>query len=114
VNDSLGHAVGDEVLKQLAEIGLSCLRDSDSLARYGGEVFVALLPRASLEDANHVANRLRDTVARTSFSRVPWQVTISIGVTGLKPDEEFGALLERADSFLYLSKQTGRNRVSSG
>ncbi len=114
VNDSLGHAVGDEVLKQLAEIGLSCLRDSDSLARYGGEEFVALLPRANLEDANHVANRLRDTVARTSFSRVPWQVTISIGVTGLKPDEEFGALLERADSFLYLSKQTGRNRVSSG
>jgi len=114
VNDSLGHAVGDEVLKQLAEIGLSCLRDSDSLARYGGEEFVALLPRANLEDANHVANRLRDTVARTSFSRVPWQMTISIGVTGLKPDDEFGTLLERADSFLYLSKQTGRNRVSSG
>lgn len=114
VNDSLGHAVGDEVLRQLAELALACLRDSDSLARYGGEEFVALLPRANLEDANHVANRLRDTVARTSFTRVPWQVTISVGVTGLKPDEEFGALLERADSFLYLSKQTGRNRVSSG
>ncbi|MBN1242647.1 MAG: GGDEF domain-containing protein [Spirochaetales bacterium] len=114
VNDSLGHAVGDEVLRQLAEIALSCLRDSDYLARYGGEEFVALLPRANLEDANHVANRLRDTVARATFSRVPWQVTISIGVTGLKPDEEFGNLVERADSFLYLSKQTGRNRVSSG
>jgi diguanylate cyclase (GGDEF)-like protein len=114
VNDKLGHAVGDTVLKGIAEILLLILRQSDILARIGGEEFVVILPRTDIEAAYNIANRIRDGVRAHEFAEVPWRVTVSLGVVTLHPDEDFEAALERADFCLYQSKRSGRNRVTVG
>jgi len=112
VNDELGHPIGDAVLTGLAKILMGSLRDSDVAARIGGEEFLVILPRARPEHAQSVANRIRDTMARTSFESVPWRVTVSIGVTSLRDDDTAESIFSRADGFLYDSKRGGRNRVS--
>ena len=70
VNDTLGHPVGDVVLKDLASVSQGCLRDSDLLARYGGEEFIAVLPKTAIDDAVAVAERLRTGIEYviTSYS----------------------------------------------
>lgn len=114
VNDSYGHAVGDEVLKGLAEILRSIVRQSDVAARIGGEEFVVLLTHTGVEGAYNIANRIRDTVAATDFPGVPRKVTVSLGVAGLHEGETFEEALARADVYLYQSKHSGRNRVTVG
>ena len=114
VNDSYGHAVGDEVLKGLADILRSIVRQSDVAARIGGEEFVVLLTQTGVEGAYNIANRIRDTVAATNFPGVPKKVTVSLGVAGLHEGETFEAALARADVCLYQSKHSGRNRVTVG
>ncbi len=114
INDSYGHAAGDEVLKGLAEVLRGIVRQSDVAARIGGEEFLILLPQTGAEAAYNIANRIRDAVAAASFSGVPRKVTVSLGVVGLKADESFEAALERADACLYQSKHSGRNRVTVG
>lgn len=112
VNDTLGHPVGDVVLKDLANVGQGCLRDSDMLARYGGEEFIAVLPKTNLQDAMMVAERLRAGVEFHTFAGVPWTVTASFGVAEMRKDESIESLISRADIALYWSKKEGRNRVS--
>jgi diguanylate cyclase (GGDEF)-like protein len=112
VNDELSHAVGDEVLKGVAQSIQACLRISDYVARYGGEEFLVFLVQAEAEDAQFIANRIRELVASQVFSDVPWKVTISIGVASIKGDDDFETLVDRADKYLYSSKRGGRNRVS--
>lgn len=114
VNDKLGHAVGDTVLKGIAELLILILRQSDILARIGGEEFVVILPRTDIEAAYNIANRIRDGVREHDFSEVPWTVTVSLGVVTLHQDEGFEEALERADFCLYQSKRSGRNRVTVG
>jgi len=117
VNDTLGHTVGDEVLRELARRCASVTRDADVLGRYGGEEFVILLPETDAESARTaVAERLRRQVADRPVmtSRGPVQVTISVGVAsvdGTVPDVE--TLIDRADAAMYESKRGGRNRVSA-
>lgn len=112
VNDSLGHPVGDMVLKDLAAVAQGCLRDSDMLARYGGEEFIAVLPQTRIEDAMGVAERLRLGVAHHAFVGVPWKITASFGVAEIRKDESIESLISRVDIALYWSKKEGRNRVS--
>jgi len=112
VNDKLGHAVGDEVLKAVAATIQAFVRSSDALARYGGEEFIVYIVQANPELVQFIANRIRDGVANLHLERVPWTVTISIGVAGLQSADTLDSLVERADKFLYKSKQQGRNRVS--
>jgi diguanylate cyclase (GGDEF)-like protein len=112
VNDELGHPKGDEVLRGIASILRVAIRESDMAARIGGEEFLVLLPKAGAESAHNIANRIRDLVGATTFEGVPWPVTVSLGVTGIREGEDYESLVERADSYLYQSKRSGRNRVS--
>ncbi len=114
INDNLGHAAGDEVLRAVAAILKDHAREVDRVARYGGEEFCVLLPHTDHEGALQAAERLRSAVHRTD---IPWQdeqicVTISTGMaTAQDPDEPLHALLKRADDALYRAKTEGRNRV---
>lgn len=112
VNDTLGHAVGDKVLQAVASLIQGFIRSSDIAARYGGEEFIVYLVKANPETAQYVANRIRDGVAAMSLPEIPWTVTISIGVAHLLAEDSMESLIERADKYLYASKQQGRNRVS--
>ena len=116
INDTYGHAAGDQVLVTLAQIMQQSYRASDSLARIGGEEFVVLMPDTDLGSATRSAERLRRQVAGT---RIPLDnskdtqlaFTISVGVTRAVPTENLGHLLDRADQALYQAKNGGRNRV---
>jgi eukaryotic-like serine/threonine-protein kinase len=113
VNDTYGHAAGDEVLQQVTTRLLAGVRASDLLGRYGGEEFALILPEIE-HDAHELADRLRAAVAGAPLDTVagPVAVTLSAGVTYLEPaDADVDALLARADYALYQAKQAGRNRV---
>lgn len=108
-NDEHGHEAGDEVLQAVARALSASTRREDLLARYGGEEFVMLLPRTAGAEALEVtAERLRQAVEAVRVRDL--QVTISLGVAGLKPGEDLQHLLSRADEALYASKRAGRNR----
>ena len=111
VNDTYGHAVGDEVLRTLSRAMKSAQRRGDLLGRIGGEEFGILLPRTTLDAALIVTERMRTYVqeAKTVLADGRTiQVTISIGVTALRASD---TVLDRADEALYRAKQAGRNRV---
>jgi diguanylate cyclase len=116
-NDTYGHLIGDECLKDVAHCVRKGLRwPSDRAARYGGEEFCVVLPETDNEGALTVAERIRRNVESLNFTvnekQVP--VTISIGVAVLVPTTNLSVeyLLEAADHALYKSKETGRNRVT--
>lgn len=108
INDSYGHAVGDEVLAQVASSLRVANGNAALLARYGGEEFALVLTGMPPDAAYRHCDALRRAVADAS-PHLP--VTISIGVAARLPGEEQGALLQRADAALYAAKRGGRNRV---
>lgn len=110
VNDRHGHQVGDEVLKQVAAIFRSALRDTDVVCRYGGEEFCLILVETGEDGANHTAERIRQTIAAKSMMDI--RVTVSMGVVSLeKATANPSELLGFADKALYRAKNTGRNKV---
>jgi len=114
VNDTFGHDVGDQVLCELARIGLANIRSFDSLARVGGEEFAFILPESSLEAAGKTAERLRAAVETEAIIVGPHQVfmTVSLGVAVLEPDmDRVEDLYKAADLALYQAKKQGRNSV---
>ena len=117
VNDSYGHEVGDLVLKSLANQLRNRLRDSDVIARFGGEEFVVLLPDTPPEDAQRIAREMLATIEHHQWPLVG-RLTLSAGITALRPTLQNGtedsdtALLRRSDDALYQSKNAGRNQVS--
>ena len=115
VNDSYGHAAGDEVLRAISARCAGVIRESDLLGRVGGEEFCVMLPETAEDAACIVAEDLRDIIARTAIPTAqgdPVQVTASFGVaTRQQAHASFESLLSRADSALYAAKQAGRNRV---
>jgi diguanylate cyclase (GGDEF)-like protein len=112
VNDELSHAAGDEVLRSVAQKIQSHLRSSDYLARYGGEEFLVFAPLTDAEDAQFLANRIREDIASRRFDGVPWTISISIGVASLASDDTLETLVNKADKYLYSAKRGGRNRVA--
>lgn len=110
INDTLGHEAGDVVLKKLANEMKNAMRESDSLARWGGEEFTLMLPDCSLEDAERMAEHLRVRVLEADFGPRINQLTISLGVTRYQDGESSRELLRRVDDALYAAKQQGRNR----
>ena len=112
INDTYGHAAGDEVLKLTADNIRSTLRQDDILARYGGEEFTVLLPNCNLENGEMIAERIRSNIADIRYRR-SIQFTISVGVTVLEPEDTVELLLEKADKNLYHAKHNGRNQVVS-
>ncbi len=115
-NDSYGHLEGDKALVKIAQIIKSCLRKLDSAYRYGGEEFTVILPETSCEEAQTVAQRIKSALKAEKF--IPKQekeakITISIGVTEYYPGEQLSEFIQRADKAMYLSKEKGRNKVTT-
>lgn len=111
VNDKHGHLVGDDVLKELVSHILERVRESDVLARWGGEEFALLLPDTSLDGAKALAESLRASVEATEFGEVLTGLTISLGGTQIWAGDSPKAGFRRADEALYKAKGSGRNRV---
>lgn len=114
INDTHGHLVGDDVLRQIAQILRSCTRSTDFLARYGGEEFAVLLPEAHAPlEGLRVAEKIRHAVEGATFAQVG-KVTVSVGHGVSHPEDSSGkAVVKRADEALYQAKGSGRNRVES-
>ncbi len=121
VNDTYGHAVGDKVLRALAQVIKERVRDIDLIFRYGGEELLLLLPCTDARGAMNLAQSLCKTVADRclidhggTFDTPAIRVTISIGLSTLGPEsEDEWEMVARADSALYKAKKNGRNRVES-
>lgn len=112
INDNYGHNWGDEVLKKLASEISKNIRETDIFARWGGEEFVVFLPHTDKEGAMEVAEKLRRLVCESQIKELE-EVTISIGVTSISPDDyNIDAAIKRADDAMYQAKKDGRNRVS--
>jgi diguanylate cyclase (GGDEF)-like protein len=115
LNDTFGHQVGDQLLVMAARAITTNLRKMDIAARYGGDEFVLLLPRAATDEAGMVVNRIREDFGRASGAllRRNSGVTMSVGIGSLYGDGVAGTeqLISRADTALYLAKAQGRNRV---
>jgi len=110
LNDEFGHPVGDQVLVRTAKLLSSCVRESDTVARWGGEEFAVIAPMTAEEGAARLAEKLRSIMAATHLGPKD-AVTASFGVAELRADDTVETLLERADAALYRAKQAGRNRV---
>nr|WP_158651808.1 GGDEF domain-containing protein [Marinobacterium profundum] len=111
VNDNHGHPVGDAVLRQVASLMSSAVREVDFLARTGGEEFMLIATETDGVLAREMAERLRQILCGADFG-IGRPVTASFGVSQLRSKERASVLLQRADERLYWSKREGRNRVS--
>jgi diguanylate cyclase (GGDEF)-like protein len=117
INDTYGHPRGDAVLVGIANALRTSIRDTDALARFGGEEFVVVMPETNDGGALEAAERIRHVISRTPFERLDRPVTISVGVSVYDPSPDalhvidVARMLERADAALYLAKKHGRDRV---
>jgi diguanylate cyclase (GGDEF)-like protein/PAS domain S-box-containing protein len=109
INDRYGHLVGDDVLVGIADILSQSVRGNDVVGRYGGEEFMAILPKALEDKAIQIANRIRQAIEEHDFGQ-NIHVTISGGVATFN-DEELYSLVDRADKRLYQAKQNGKNQI---
>jgi diguanylate cyclase len=115
-NDSYGHLTGDQVLRLVGMSLKQNIKGQDITARYGGEEFAVVLPNTALRQALTVADHIRRAVMakelkKKSTGEILGRVTISVGVSMLKPGDDTDSLIERADACLYAAKRNGRNRV---
>ncbi len=114
VNDTLGHAAGDQVLKKIAERLIQATRSADITSRYGGEEFIVAMSNTHLKYAITVADRLRKEIEYLKIPDVDWTITISVGVAMYRPaSESFEETLIRADQAMYQAKAEGGNTVSA-
>lgn len=113
INDEFGHRVGDSVLKEISAIIKNCLRTVDTVARWGGEEFVVLLPRTDKESALQAASRILTGISTHTFSNIDKPITISIGISNMPASSIDSAekLIDTSDSALYEAKGKGRNRI---
>ena len=114
INDAHGHATGDRALQAFASVVRASVRDTDVLARWGGEEFVLLLSETRLDDARDLLERLRHAVAMMEIPHTDGalRMTVSIGVAVHLPGDTVDLTLERADQALYTAKSLGRNRIA--
>lgn len=110
VNDRHGHAVGDSVLKELAQLIENNRREADSFFRVGGEEFCLITFADNGANLETACEKIRKMIAENSFEQAG-HLTISIGASHYTPDDSYDTLFKRADGALYKAKQTGRNRV---
>ena len=111
VNDNHGHLIGDEVLLLVARLMRSSFRYQDQLYRFGGEEFVVLMRGGAADQACIAFERLRRNVESYVFPRVG-RITVSVGITQLRPSDSPSAAFERADKAVYHAKQNGRNQLA--
>ena len=115
INDTYGHKIGDDVIKQVASITANSIRVTDNLIRYGGEEFVVIINNIIEDQALKIAERIRRNISEYEFIKPDnsgtFSVTISIGITMFRSDDNEITIFQRADSNLYQAKQTGRNKA---
>ena len=113
INDTYGHETGDRVLKRIIRLARGCLRSGDTVARWGGEEFVVLLPATDLNGALLIAEKIRHHIEVEPFVALATglQVTVSIGCVEMSSGEGFDELVARADRALYEAKHQGRNQT---
>jgi len=114
INDTYGHATGDEIIKSFAEVVNGIIRKTDMLFRYGGEEFVVIMSNTGRDGSMLLAERIRRGIERMEVL-LPQRctpVTVSLGVASLKGKEDAKALFKRADQALYQAKTSGRNCIS--
>lgn len=116
-NDTYGHIKGDDVLRHIAKIMKSCLRETDFAYRYGGEEFTIILPMTKKEEGVILAERINSRVRTTPFFSLSDRavyITISVGVAQYNPEENIKSFVSRVDKFMYKAKKRGKNKVYSG
>ncbi|WP_306393892.1 sensor domain-containing diguanylate cyclase [Telluria beijingensis] len=113
VNDRHGHALGDAVLREFAHAARGALRTNDTLARWGGEEFLLLLPDAAPQDAQRVLERMAERVhaLRVEGLDPAWRISFSAGLAARRDGEPFTEAINRADKALYRAKAAGRDRI---
>ena len=112
VNDNYGHNIGDQVLIQVSHALLKTLRNVDIVCRWGGEEFIVLLPTANMENALHIAEKLRQNIEELDIDIVG-HITASFGVAEVIESEDMDDVVGRADKALSLAKNSGRNCVKT-
>jgi len=114
INDRYGHHIGDEVLKHFVRVVQSCLRETDLLARFGGDEFILVVPNQKEGSETAVFQRVCDTVRQTPWLSSLGEIAmmVSIGVAATRGEITLDELLARADKALYQAKNTGRNRIA--
>lgn len=115
INDQHGHQAGDRLLQAVSEVLRNAVRQQDSVARWGGEEFMILMPQATLDTARTVAERLREKVSALNMpieDHAPLNVSMTFGVALHRASEAIEAPVRRADAALYQGKAKGRNRVA--
>jgi len=117
VNDTLGHGIGDQVLRLVASNFVTNLKGGDVVARWGGDEFAAILPNTNLDNALSVAETVRNSIATRSLKNketgeTMGKVTLSIGVSTYRQGDNAHKLIFRADQALYEAKRLGRNRTA--
>jgi diguanylate cyclase (GGDEF)-like protein len=110
INDKYGHSKGDEVLKAFAKVLKQNVRFTDTLARWGGEEFVILLPQADIAHAVAAARKIRSAIEKHDFD-CDERITASFGVSITQKDDTQTDWFNRADKALYLAKESGKNSV---
>ncbi len=110
INDDYGHIVGDEVLKSISTLLIENTRSFDSVARWGGEEFVILCPKTTIEDAVNLAEKIRLKIKRLNFpSEKKLKVSATFGIATIRAGEQFSKAFERADNAMYSGKNSGRD-----
>jgi len=113
INDTYGHIAGDTALRETAKVFTSGLRETDFIARFGGEEFVIIMPETSLNEATKAINKLRKSIQENKIheAAADFQLTISFGVASFEQDDTFESVILRADKAMYRAKSKGRNQV---
>lgn len=110
VNDNLGHLVGDQVLIKFANILKNNIRTTDTVGRWGGEEFMIVLERTTIDDALNIAQKLKSVIESTPFDNIN-KVTASLGIASYKQEDSISSLIQRADYALYKAKENGKNSI---
>ncbi len=110
INDTFGHLVGDDILKVLATFFIENIRETDIIARWGGEEFVLLMSETSLKEAYRVCDKLRENIKSLNLPLIP-KFTISVGVSVIEVADTKEKFFKKADIALYSAKNSGRDRV---
>ncbi|KAA3637993.1 MAG: diguanylate cyclase [Proteobacteria bacterium] len=111
INDQFGHVAGDEALRRVSRAAQENLRKTDTIARYGGDEFIVLLPGASLKDAQVITEKIRQAIGQILIKSV--SLSSSFGIACWQVGDDYMDLFSRADQALYISKTNGRNQISA-
>jgi diguanylate cyclase (GGDEF)-like protein len=112
INDTFGHDIGDAVLIDISRLVRETIRDNDTFARWGGEEFMILAYDTIDQEAYLFAHRIRELIQNYRFKSIDGSVTSSFGVTQIHKDDGIDSITKRTDNALYMSKNSGRNRVT--